>query len=85
MWQIREMAACGLQFVGAPDGFLSSALVPYDPESGQLDADSAIGHVSNKYCGAHTRDGMSLDHENISVTMARHCTIDVEDFLVGVR
>ena len=79
------MAACGLQFVGVPDGFLSSAVVPYDRETGQLDADSAIKHLSNKYCGAHTRDGMTLDGDKINVTMAKHCTISMESFLIGVK
>lgn len=80
--QTREMAACGLQFIGTPDGFVSSAVVPYDPESGQLDADSAVEHLSNKYCGAHTRDGMTLDVNKVDNPTARHCRISVESFLV---
>ncbi len=82
MWQVREMAACGLQFVTSPEGFFGAAVVPYDPVTGQLDADSAIDHLSNKYCGVNTRDGIDLELKKINKSLAKHCTISVNDFIV---
>lgn len=76
------MAACGLQFVTSPEGFFGAAVVPYDPVTGQLDADSAIDHLSNKYCGVNTRDGIDLELKKINKSVAKHCTISVNDFIV---
>lgn len=80
--QIREMAACGLQLVAPPEGFFSAAVVPYDPVSRQLDPDSAIDHLSNRYCGDNTRDGIDLNLAKINTTLEKHCTIQVDRFLL---
>ena len=54
--QIREMAACGLHFVDVPDGWVASAVVPYDPGTLRLDPGAAIRHLSNKHCTARNRE-----------------------------
>ena len=47
-WQVREMAACGLQLVDRPDGFASAAVVPFLGTA--LKMNCALLHLSNKYC-----------------------------------
>ena len=49
-WKVREMASSGLQFVDLPEGFKSSALVPYDEHKPALSEAAAVYHVSNRYC-----------------------------------
>lgn len=73
------MAASGLQFMGVPEGFFSAAVVPFDPENLVLDPDSAIEHLSNKYCGANTNEQMLVQEPTNDFD--RHCTIGVTEFL----
>jgi hypothetical protein len=73
------MAASGLQFVNVPEGFYSAAVVPYDPEVPELDTDSAVEHLSNKYCGMNTN---AFKNPNIhSDRDGLHCTVHVHEFL----
>ena len=79
--QVREMGACGFQFVDVPKGFFSSAVVPYNPNTLQLDENAAIDHISNKYCGQNTLDGLSFDirdHFNQGELM---CTVESTDLM----
>lgn len=78
------MAACGLQFVDVPEGFFSAAVVPYEPTADPpaLHPDSAVEHLSNRYCHANTQEGSSTnpaDHKDDQ--QALHCTVSVQDFL----
>ncbi len=77
--QIRAMAASGLQFMAVPEGFFSAAVVPYDPETLLLDADSAVEHLSNKYCGAFTNQYMETHQRTNDFEL--HCTITMGHFL----
>lgn len=80
------MAACGLQFVNVPEGFFSAAVVPYKPGNPPeippaLDPHAAIEHLSNKYCGANTREGASIDPVDHDNPAELHCTISMHSFL----
>lgn len=60
MWGVREMAACGIQFLDVPDkkGFWSTHVVPYDPVAPKVNDLAIIRHVTNNYChgGLHAAE-----------------------------
>lgn len=72
------MAACGLQFADIPEGFWSAAVVPFDLGTQKLDPDSAIEHLSNKYCGYNTREGLRGNANATQFELL--CTVPVDGF-----
>jgi len=48
-WRIREQAAQGQTFVGAPPGFRARTVVPFDPEALRIPSECHVRHLPNNY------------------------------------